>query len=299
METGQAPCTLDIHFGDNLPILRTLPDASFELIYIDPPFNTGKRQSRHRIRTVRDARGDRSGFGGRRYRTIPFGAQSFDDRFDDFLAFLEPRLAEAKRLLTPSGSFFLHIDYREVHYCKVMLDSLFGRESFINEIIWAYDYGARSRKRWSPKHDNILWYAKDPGRYTYRYDEIDRIPYMAPGLVTKEKAARGKTPTDTWWHTIVSPGGRERTGYPTQKPLGVLNRIVRVHSEPGDRVLDFFGGSGTTGEAAIRAGRSAVLIDNNEPAMRVIAKRLAFARPRFHGWTPETKSAPCAAPARG
>jgi len=275
---------LDIHFGDNLEITRGFPSESFDLIYIDPPFNTGKSQARTQIKTVRDENGDRTGFKGQRYKTIKVGTRAYADAFDDYLAFLEPRLEEARRLLKPNGSFFFHIDYREVHYCKVLLDSIFGRESFINEIIWAYDYGARATKRWSPKHDNILWYAKNPENYTFRYDQIDRIPYMAPGLVGPEKAERGKTPTDTWWHTIVSPNGREKTGYPTQKPLGIISRIVKVHSNPGDRLLDFFAGSGTLGEAAIRAGRECVLVDSNPEAMEVMAKRLAFARPRWHGW---------------
>lgn len=273
---------LEIHSGENLGILRGFEPQSFELIYIDPPFNTGRAQSRTRLKTVRSSSGDRTGFQGKRYRTVRLGTQSFDDAFDDYVGFLEPRLCEARRLLTPSGSLFLHVDYREVHYCKVLLDQIFGREQFINEIIWSYDYGARSRRRWSPKHDNILWYAKDSGSYTYRFDDIDRIPYMAPGLVGPEKAARGKTPTDCWWHTIVSPNGRERTGYPTQKPLAILERIVRVHSAPGDRILDFFAGSGTTGEAAIRAGRSAVLVDSNPEAVRVMTRRLQFANPVLH-----------------
>ena len=277
---------LDIHFGDNLEVLRTLPDAAFALIYIDPPFNTGKAQARTRLKTVRDEAGDRTGFQGQRYRSIKLGEQSYADIFSDYLAFLEPRLKEAQRLLTPDGSLFFHIDYREVHYCKVLLDQIFGRESFINEIIWAYDYGARATRRWSPKHDNILWYAKNPKNYTYRYEDIDRIPYMAPGLVGPEKAARGKTPTDTWWHTIVSPNGKEKTGYPTQKPLAILSRIIRVHTNPGDAVLDFFAGSGTTGEAALRLGRRATLVDNNPQALEVMARRLAFAKPRFHGITP-------------
>ncbi|MEM9378598.1 MAG: DNA methyltransferase [Planctomycetota bacterium] len=273
---------LDIHLGDNLDVLPSLPDGSFDLIYVDPPFNTGRAQTRRSVRTVRDADGDRSGFHGERYRTVRLGSRAFADRFDDFLAFLEPRIEHAHRLLAPTGSFFLHLDYREVHYAKVLTDTIFGRDSFVNEIVWAYDYGARTRKRWSPKHDNILWYARDPRRYTYRYDEIDRVPYMAPRLVTPEKRARGKTPTDTWWHTIVSPTGREKTGYPTQKPLGVLDRIVRVHSEPGDRLLDFFAGSGTLGEAASRQGRHAVLVDDNPEAVAVMEERLAFASPRVH-----------------
>ena len=217
MTDDREPPTLDIHLGDNLDVLPGFPDASFDLIYIDPPFNTGRPQARTRIRTVRDANGDRGGFGGKRYATVKLGTQSFDDSFDDFLSYMEPRFREARRLLAPTGSFFLHIDPREVHYCKVMLDVVFGRDSFQNEIIWAYDYGARSKKRWPAKHDNILWYTADPDRYTFNYEELDRIPYMAPGLQTKERAARGKTPTDVWWHTIVAPNGKEKTGYPTQK----------------------------------------------------------------------------------
>jgi site-specific DNA-methyltransferase (adenine-specific) len=274
--------TVDIHLGDNLEILKGFPDDSFDLIYIDPPFNTGKTQARTQIKTVRDDEGDRVGFKGQRYRTVRIGTKAYSDVFSDYLGFLEPRLDEARRLLKPTGSFFFHIDYREVHYCKVMLDQVFGRESFMNEIIWAYDYGARATRRWSPKHDNILWYAKDPANYTYRYDDIDRIPYMAPGLVGAEKAARGKTPTDTWWNTIVSPNGKEKTGYPTQKPLAIINRIIRVHTNQGDRILDFFAGSGTVGESAFRLGRSAVLVDNSREAFRAMTKRLAFANPRLH-----------------
>lgn len=275
--------SLHIHFGDNLPILRGLAKETFDLVYIDPPFNTGKTQTRKRLKTIRDENGDRIGFQGKRYKTTQLGSLEFSDSFANYLDFLKPRLLEAYRLLSPTGSFFFHIDYREVHYSKILLDEIFGRESFINEIIWSYDYGARSKKRWSPKHDNILWYAKDPDDYTYRYDDIDRIPYMAPGLVGPEKAAKGKTPTDTWWHTIVSPNSKEKTGYPTQKPLAIMNRIVNVHSNPGDWVLDFFAGTGTTGEAATRAGRNAVLIDSHPEAIKVMMKRLAFTNPCVHG----------------
>lgn len=256
-------------------MLPTLPDASFDLIYVDPPFNTGRTQARTRIAAVRDEAGDRQGFGGQRYRTVKLGTRSFGDSFDDYLAFLEPRLEHAHRLLRPTGSFFLHLDYREVHYAKVLCDQLFGRASFVNEIVWAYDYGGRARRRWSPKHDNLLWYAKDPRRYTYRYDEIDRVPYMAPELVGPVKAARGKTPTDCWWHTIVAPNSKEKTGWPTQKPLAILERIVRVHSNPGDDLLDFFAGSGTFGVAAARHGRNATLIEQSEEAVAVIHGRLA------------------------
>jgi site-specific DNA-methyltransferase (adenine-specific) len=267
--------SVDIVQADNAVFLPTLPAASFDLIYIDPPFNTGRVQARTRMRTVRDQQGDRTGFGGRRYRTVKLGTRSFHDAFDDYLAFLEPRMVEAHRLLRPDGSFFVHLDYREVHYAKVLLDQVFGRASFINEIVWSYDYGARTKKRWSPKHDNILWYARSPDAYTYRYDEIDRIPYLAPALCGPEKAARGKTPTDCWWNTIVSPNGKEKTGYPTQKPLSIIERIVRVHSKPGDRLLDFFAGSGTFGEAAARQGRDVVLVDDNPEAVAVMRRRLA------------------------
>ena len=271
-------------YADNLEGLAGLPDGSAALVYIDPPFNTGRTQSRTTIRTVRDeAAGDRISFQGKRYRTIKLGCSGYSDTFDDYPGFLEPRFQEAWRVLKPNGSFFLHVDYREVHYCKVLLDELFGRESFINEIIWAYDYGARSKSRWPAKHDNILWYAKDPQDYVFRYDEIDRIPYMAPGLVGPEKAARGKTPTDVWWHTIVSPNGKEKTGYATQKPLGIIERIVRVHTRPGDLVIDFFAGSGTLGEAAARLGRHFLLIDNNPDAIQVMAKRLTQYGVEFEG----------------
>lgn len=263
-----------VYYGDNLPVLQTLPQESVALIYVDPPFNTGRKQSRLRLKTVRSAAGDRTGFQGRRYATVKLGSQSFADAFDDYLAFLEPRLREAYRLLAPDGSLYFHIDYREAHYCKILLDEIFGRECFLNEIIWAYDYGARTKKRWPPKHDNILWYAKDPSNYIFNYDEIERIPYLAPGLVGPEKAARGKTPTDTWWLTIVSPTGKEKTGYPTQKPLALLKRIIQASSRPGDIVLDFFAGSGTTGAAAHELGRRFILIDDNPEAWEVMHKRL-------------------------
>lgn len=265
--------------GDNLAVLPQLADASFPLIYIDPPFNTGRSQTRTTIKAERDVDGDRVGFGGKRYRTTEVGSFSFGDVFDDFLAFIEPRLVHAHRLLSEDGSFFLHIDYREAHYCKLLLDAIFGRRCFMNELVWAYDYGGRPKRRWPAKHDTIFWYAKDPNRYTFDYDAIDRIPYMAPRLVTPEKAKRGKTPTDVWWQTIVPTAGRERTGYPTQKPIKILERIVKVHSRPGDTVLDFFAGSGTTGEAAARHDRDFVLVDDNPDAIAVMTERLAFCEP--------------------
>ena len=267
-----------ILYGDNLAILSTLPASSAALIYIDPPFNTGRRQVRPNLRTVRDEDGDRRGFQGARYRTErkPDSLAGYLDNFDDYLGFLKPRLEQAHRILTPHGSLFIHLDPREVHYVKVMLDGIFGRACFQNEIIWAYDYGARATKRWPAKHDNLLWYTRDPEQYTFQLDATDRIPYMAPRLVGATKAAAGKTPTDVWWHTIVSPTGKEKTGYATQKPLGILERIIRVHSRPGDRVLDFFAGSGTTGLAAQRNGREFLLIDENPDAIHVMERRLGL-----------------------
>lgn len=277
---------IEVHFGDNLAVLEKVPDGVARLVYIDPPFNTGRRQARQRTRKVQDPQGDHVGFKGRRYRTEVLGEMSFDDAFagDEFLAFLEPRLREAKRLLTPDGSFFLHLDFREVHYAKVLCDQVFGRDSFMNEIVWAYDFGGRPKDRWPAKHDNILWYALDPSDYVYRVEGVDRIPYLAPGLVTPEKAQRGKIPTDVWWQTIVPTNGKERTGYPTQKPLKLLERIVKVHSHPNDLVVDFFAGSGTTGEAAALHGRRALLVDDNPEALRVMEKRLCRYDARFAGW---------------
>ncbi len=268
-----------IYFADNLHVLQSLPADSVDLIYIDPPFNTGKAQARTQIRTVRseDGTGDRTGFGGRRYETVKIGQKSYADLFDDYLAFLEPRLVEARRVLKPNGSLYFHIDYRESHYCKILLDMIFGRDSFLNEIIWAYDYGARTRKKWPPKHDNIFWYAKDPRCYTFNYDSLDRIPYMAPSLVGPEKAARGKTPTDVWWQTIVATGGKEKTGYPTQKPLAIINRIIKASSNPGDVVMDFFAGSGTVGAACLKLDRRFILVDNNPAAIEVMRTRFAGA----------------------
>ncbi len=280
-----------ILLGDNAAILPTLPEKFARLIYIDPPFNTGKVQKRDRIRiTTTEGEGDRGGFGGRRFDVEKVESGSYADEFDDFEAFLMPRIETSLRCLTTDGLLFVHLDYREVHHIKVALDRLLGREKFINEIIWAYDYGGRPKNRWPAKHDTILWYAMSPEDYVFNFDEMDRIPYMAPGLVGPEKAERGKTPTDVWWHTIVPTNGREKTGYPTQKPLGVLNRVVKVHSRPKDVVLDFFAGSGTTGEAAAQNGRGFVLIDHNPEAVQIAATRLAAFQPECVGFS----SAPAA-----
>jgi site-specific DNA-methyltransferase (adenine-specific) len=264
-----------IVLADNLTVLGSLPDESIDLVYVDPPFNTGRRQTLRRMKTVADPEGgDRTGFAGRRYRTIKLGSASYLDVHDDYLEMLEPRLAEIRRVLRPTGSLYLHLDAREVHYAKVLCDAIFGRDCFLNEVIWAYDYGARTTRRWPPKHDNILVYVKDPDHYWFDAEAVERIPYMAPGLVGPEKAARGKLPTDTWWQTIVPTGGAERTGYPTQKPVAVLRRVVSASCPPGGVVADFFAGSGTTGAAALELGRRFLLVDSNPEAVEVMTRRL-------------------------
>lgn len=268
--TGRVVC------ADNLVVLRTVADESIDLIYVDPPFNTGQRRTLQRLKTIRDDEaGDRTGFQGHRYRSIRLGRSSYIDVFDDYLEFLEPRLCEFRRVLKPSGTLYVHLDFREVHYVKVLLDSIFGRDCFLNEVIWAYDYGGRPRRKWPPKHDSILVFVKDPGRYYFDPDAAERIPYMAPGLVSPEKASRGKRLTDTWFHTIVPTSGKERTGYPTQKPLGVLRRIVRSSAPPGGLVADFFAGSGTTGVAAEESGRRYLLVDDSPEAIGVMRRRFA------------------------
>ena len=267
--------------ADNADVLPRLPGGSFRLIYIDPPFNSGKVQRREELRTVRSPDGDRIGFGGHLYRTVPVGTTSYSDVFDDYLGFIGPRLEQAHRLLTADGTLYFHIDHREAHYCKVLLDEIFGRECFVNEIIWAYDYGGRSKRRWPAKHDTILVYARHADEYFFDQDAVERIPYMAPGLVSGEKAAQGKLPTDVWWHTIVATNGKERTGYATQKPEGILRRIVSASSQENDWVLDFFAGSGTTGAVAQQMNRRFVMIDNNPEAIAVMARRLGTSGVRY------------------
>lgn len=271
--------------ADNMDVLPKLPDGAFQLVYIDPPFNTGASRLRRTLRSVRevDGEGDRTGFRGNRYATQETGRMSYPDSFADYAEFIEPRLVEARRLLADSGTLYFHIDWREAHYCKVLLDEVFGRENFLNEVIWAYDFGGRAKDRWPAKHDTILVYVKEAGAHLFDQDAIERVPYLAPTLVGPEKAARGKLPTDVWWHTIVPTGGREKTGYPNQKPEGVLRRILQPSSRPGDWVLDFFAGSGTTGAVAASMGRRFVLVDANPEAVEVMRRRLDPGRTSYLG----------------
>ena len=279
---------LEVHQAECLAWMADRPDGGFDLAYVDPPFNTGKRRSARRTRTTRDPEGDRTGFGGRRYRTEVLSERSYADHFLDYEAFLAPRLTELVRLLEPHGSLLVHLDAKEVHYVKVMLDGLLGRENFQNEIVWAYDFGGRSTRRWAAKHDTILWYTKDPSAYHFDTSGVDRIPYLAPGLVGEEKARRGKLPTDVWWNTIVSPTGKERLGYPTQKPLAIAERIVEAHCPPGGRCLDVFAGSGTLGAAALARGRRGVLVDRNAEAIEVMKRRFEGLEGVFWSASPES-----------
>ena len=278
-----APPVKRVVQGDNLEVLPSLGEAFARLIYIDPPFNTGVTQKRNRMVVKASEDGARAGFGGKRYDVQTLQSSTYDDSFDDYIGFLTTRLKSALPCLTADASVFVHVDFRESHYVKVALDALLGRDNFMNEIVWAYDFGGRPKKKWPAKHDTIFWYALDPKNYVFNFEAMDRIPYMAPGLVGKEKAARGKTPTDVWWHTIVPTNGKEKTGYPTQKPLGVLERIIKVHTEPGDVVLDFFAGSGTTGAAAAKNGRGFVLVDQNPDAIAIMAERLSVYDPEITG----------------
>jgi site-specific DNA-methyltransferase (adenine-specific) len=273
-----------LYLGDNLAILQSIASESIDLIYIDPPFNTGRQQQRSSQTTKRNDSGTRIGFKGEKYETIKGKVLSYDDQFIDYWSFLEPRLEEAFRVLKETGTIYLHLDYREAHYAKVLLDALFGPECFLNEIIWAYDYGGKSKAKWPAKHDTILVYVKNPKKYYFDSATVDREPYMAPGLVTPEKVERGKLPTDVWWHTIVSPTGKEKTGYPTQKPKGILRRIIQASSKEGDLVLDFFAGSGTTGVVAMELDRRFILVDQNPEAIEIIQARLTGSDYEMNDW---------------
>lgn len=266
--------------ADNADVLPKLPGGAFDCIAIDPPFNTGRERRGGRLRAVRDEQGDRLGFGGRRYRSTPAPSRAaYPDRHEDYAAFLRPRLERARELLAAHGTLYVHLDQRESHRVKLMLDEVFGERAFLNELIWAYDYGGKPRDRWPAKHDTILVYVRTPGGHHFDAEAVDREPYMAPGLVSAEKAARGKRPTSVWWHTIVPTSGRERTGYPTQKPEGIVRRMVQASSRPGGWCLDFFAGSGTLGAVCAALGRRYVLVDSNPEAVAVMAARLGAAGP--------------------
>jgi site-specific DNA-methyltransferase (adenine-specific) len=273
--------------SDSLALLGRLPDACVDLIYADPPFGTGKVQRLRSLRATAEPGEPEPGaaptvarpdFAGRaaHYEITSAHAYRDDMPFEEYLAWLEANLVEFRRVLKDTGSLYLHLDWHAVHYAKVILDRLFGRANFRGEIIWAYDFGGRPRNAWPRKHDNILWYSKGD-TWTFNRADMDRLPYLAPGLVGPEKAARGKLPTDAWFTTIVPTASRDRTGWPTQKPILILERIIKASSNPGELVLDPFVGSGTSAVAAQRLGRKYLVADFDPAAVAITEARLARA----------------------
>ncbi len=243
--------------AEALDAMRNMADGSFDMVYSDPPFGTGQERVMLRKRE------------GKVISKI-----SYNDRYEDYLAFLRPHLEEMHRVLKATGTLYLHLDCRWSHYAKVMLDEVFGPECFLNEVIWAYDYGGRGKRCWPQKHDNVLVYVKTPGEHVFEWDAIDRIPYMAPGLQKDPaRAASGKVPTDVWWMSIVGTQSKERNGYPTQKPVKLIERAILASCPQGGTVLDPFAGSGTTGQAALNLSRPFTLVDLSPWAIEVMQER--------------------------
>jgi DNA modification methylase len=240
---------------DNLPFMRTLESASIDLIYADPPFFT-RRQHR-----------------------------AFSDVWPGVAAYvewLEPRLGEMHRLLKPTGSLVVHCDWHASHYLKVALDRIFGYERFVNEIVWCYKSGGASpKRRFSRKHDVLLWYAKGPDYYfaaaTEKSYNRGRKPYRFAGVPEYEDQNGWYTMVGMkdWWEIdMVGRTSHERTGYPTQKPLRLLERVVESCCPQGGVVGDFFCGSGTTLAAAVRLGRRWTGCDESAEAIRIARERL-------------------------
>jgi len=257
--------------GDAFAEASRIADGALDAIYIDPPFGTG---------IVRTGRGHR-----------------YADRADDpdaFVAWLSPLLVESRRVLAAHGSMFVHLDYRAVHYVKVALDRLFGRERFVNEIVWCYAVGGKGRRGFGRKHDTILWYAR--GADWAFFPDAVRVPRRggshmrvvldgdAPiqektdrktGRVYRYPVAAGKVPED-WWADVetLNHSDRERTGWPSQKPERLVERIIRAVTEPDDRVADWFAGSGTTAAVAQRLARRFITVDREAAAIDVCVARL-------------------------
>jgi site-specific DNA-methyltransferase (adenine-specific) len=255
-----------VHHGQALNFLQSLDDSSIDLIYTDPPFGTGDMQtmSRKKAGTV-------------------ISKIEYSDKFSNYMEFLEPHLWEMHRVLKDTGTMYLHLDWRWVHYAKVVCDEIFGYDNFLNEIIWSYNFGGRGKDRFPQKHDTILVYAKELGKHTFNWDDIDRIPYAAPALQyagrTKEEAekriAEGQVPTDVWSMSIVGTASKERIGYPNQKPLKLIKRIIAASSNPNDIVIDPFVGSGSTAGAAIEMDRRFIVNDASQHAIDTMKKRFA------------------------
>lgn len=255
----------ELHVAEALKVLQSVPDNHIDMIYTDPPFGTG---------TVQETQ--------RKIDNRIFEKMGYSDKYVNYMDFLVPHLMQLHRVLKETGTMYLHLDYRWVHYVKVECDKIFGYDNFLNEIVWSYNYGGRGKDRWPAKHDTILVYVKNRGKHTFNWDNIDRIPYAAPELQhvgrTKEEAekriAMGQVPTDVWTMSIVGTASKDRTGYPNQKPIKLIERAIRASSNPGEIVLDVFCGSGTTGVAATNLGREFVMSDNNPQAINVAQQRL-------------------------
>ncbi len=251
---------------DCLNVLRSLPDESIDLIYIDPPFCTQSRRN-----TTKDSH---------RYEDY------WSEGLKGYLEFLTPRLEEMRRVLKMSGSIFIHLDYRTVHYVRVELDRIFGGRNFMNEIIWSYRTGGVGRRWFSRKHQNILVYAKKLGQHKFRV--IREGKFRTDGLNYDEKGKPYKTTrkgrlyfnpagpvlTDVWDIPFLSTVGKERTGYPDQKPIELLLRIIRAVTDENDMVADFFVGAGTTLHAAEILNRRWLGVDINPLAVKLSGRRL-------------------------
>lgn len=283
--TGDGPPTADVYCAENRTLLARLADAwagRFQLIYLDPPFGTGK---------VYAAR-----IGGERCRPArAVDAYRDDLAFDAYLRWLGDRLALMRDLLHETGTLYVHLDWHAVHYVKVALDRLFGRQRFLNELIWCYHGPSPIRSAFKRKHDTILVYTRSAD-YFFDADAV-RVPYDPTTVKTfasSPKAgfgktpdlARGKVPEDWWYFPVVARVHTERVGYETQKPTALLDRIIKASSRPGDLVGDFFAGSGTTGVVAARLGRNVALVDRNPVAVEKTLLRLAdlSPRPRVRLW---------------
>ena len=254
-----------VHLADALSFLKGLPDSSVDMVYTDPPFGTGTVQQMNRKKG-----------------TEIVSKIGYSDKFDDYVEFLRPHLVEMHRALKVTGTMYLHMDWRWVHYAKVECDKIFGYDNFLNEVIWSYNFGGRGKDKWPAKHDTILVYVKERGKHTFNWEEIDRIPYVAPELQyvgrSKEDAekriAAGQVPTDVWSMSIVGTASKERLGYPNQKPLKLIERAIRASSNRGDTIVDPFVGSGTTAAAAHSLGRSFEVCDMNPESTNLVISRM-------------------------
>lgn len=269
--------------GDNLQVLKTLPDESVDLIYLDPPF-----------------------FSNRNYEVIWGDAgevRSFNDRWSGdmmhYIGWLKERVQEMHRVLKPTGSLYLHCDWHADAYIRVhILDPIFGEKNFRNEIIWAYtNSGGRSKNGFAKKHDTIFWYSKLSKNFIFNSKDvlIERRAGKTSrgGIIGIDKDGRsfqeiksngkvyryfldeGKIPEDVWTIETMPPHGRERLGYPTQKPEALLERIIKASSNEGDVVLDPFVGGGTTVAVAEKLNRKWIGIDQSVQAIKVSQERIA------------------------